>query len=321
MDSVLDTMLALCLASSLLILSGCNKQQMTMPDNSRGVPVVSAGPDTGSPKESGNGGLNKPPRGLEKPTTPPKEVLAKIEVKDNVSTDIRYPEGANSAWMLSAIRVNSKGDTTSYRGMAVAFHKSANGQCLLMTAKHVIKGTEIVLGAPYRSEVTKEDYQRVTVLSQDPKLDLAIVAINDAEGCNPRAIAQRDSDIGTLVNAFGQPLQHQGLYSTGVISAYWTKNGTPTMFNQLPVFEGFSGGGLLDASYQIVGLVTSVPKNDDRFSYALPGSVLRDYIVRTRLLSPQSEYEKETDVESPAPTEPSSTEMMPTANEEAVLSP
>ena len=145
---------------------------------------------------------------------------------------------------------------------------------LVLTADHVIeREDDIYIGLPDGSQ------HPAAVASRDPGSDLALLRLSTPlANLKTAAPAARDARIGELVLALGRPSKEGIQASLGVISAangpLRTGRGgllesylrTDTTF-----YPGFSGGPLINASGEVLGLNTSglVPG----FSLTVPASL------------------------------------------------
>ena len=183
---------------------------------------------------------------------------------------------------------------------------SADG--LIVTANHVVKRDEgIQVGLPDGQTV------KATLVGRDPSTDLAVLSTG-AAGLTPAERVTGDLHAGHLVLALGRP--GRTVQATlGIISALgdsWRTGmgGQIDRYLQTDVvmYPGFSGGPLVNAAGQVVGLNTSalmrgvsltVPATTlDRVAGALlaHGRVRRGYLgVSTQAVRLPSAVKKELD--------------------------
>jgi len=133
---------------------------------------------------------------------------------------------------------------------------SADGT--IVTAHHVARRDEnIGVGLPGGETVP------ATLIGRDPSTDLAVLRA-EAEGLTPAAWAESDDlRVGHLVLALGRPGQRVQA-TLGIVSALGKKWRTPAggkldryLQTDVVMYPGFSGGPLVDASGQVLGLNTS----------------------------------------------------------------
>jgi S1-C subfamily serine protease len=128
---------------------------------------------------------------------------------------------------------------------------------VIVTAHHVVERDEnINVGLPDGKSVSAK------LIGRDPSTDLAVLR---AEGSGLTTVAQANYEslrVGHLVLALGRPGE-QVLSTLGIVSALGEGShgggGQMDRFLQTDVtmYPGFSGGPLVDASGQVIGLNTS----------------------------------------------------------------
>jgi S1-C subfamily serine protease len=149
---------------------------------------------------------------------------------------------------------------------------SADG--LIVTAHHVVERDDnIKVGLPDGRSVS------ATLVGRDPSTDIAVLRA-DASGLTPATWTENGSvKVGHLVLAVGRP--EQGLQATlGIISALgesWRTGagGHIDQYIQTDVimYPGFSGGPLVSAGGQIIGLNTSAMMRDAAIT--IPAATLK----------------------------------------------
>jgi S1-C subfamily serine protease len=102
-----------------------------------------------------------------------------------------------------------------------------------------------------------------TLAGRDPSTDLAVLRLAGASSAPPAAVATETPRVGQLVLALGRP-GTSVTASLGIVSALggeWRtwQGGTIDRFVRLDVavYDGFSGGPLVDAAGRVVGVNTS----------------------------------------------------------------
>lgn len=168
--------------------------------------------------------------------------------------------------MLTAPVIESK-----YSGTGFAL--TADGY--LVTSSHVIQGADSLL-------IEGRDHQRYhaeTVFS-DVKHDLAILRIKDAKfssfGRLPYTFKSGEADLGERVYTLGYP-REDVVYGEGALSSRSGFNGDTAFYQvSIPVNPGNSGGPLLDAQGNLIGVVSG--RQDDAQSAAF--ATKSSYLVR-----------------------------------------
>lgn len=156
---------------------------------------------------------------------------------------------------------------------------SADG--IIVTAHHVVQRDEnIGVGLPNGQAVP------ATLVGRDPTTDVAVLRAQ-TEGLTPPTWADLESlQVGHLVLALGRP--GQTVQATlGIVSALGDSWRTPAggrldryLQTDLVMYPGFSGGPLVDAAGQVLGLNTSALLRG--ISLAVPAPTLRQ-VVETLL--------------------------------------
>lgn len=135
----------------------------------------------------------------------------------------------------------------------------------IVTADHVVEREENIRvvsdGTTYEAELA----------GRDPTTDLAVLKIK-GQNLIPAQVAEAKSlKQGNLVFAVGRPWGSEAIVSAGIVSAlgnFGMSNGWGSQFREglihtdLTLYPGFSGGPLVNASGQIVGVNSSVLGRD-----------------------------------------------------------
>ena len=172
----------------------------------------------------------------------------------------------------SVVEVRGRG-----RGAGSGVVWSANGKVL--TNHHVVVGT----GS--KPVVHFEDGRQYTgeVVAQNPSLDLAMLQL-EADGLP--ALPVGDSTrlrVGDLVFAVGHPWGHRYVLTAGIVSGLGRtaalRGGRQADFirSDVPLAPGNSGGPLLNAAGEIVGLNSMIFGGD--LSIAVPSHVALDWLA------------------------------------------
>jgi len=122
---------------------------------------------------------------------------------------------------------------------------------LVVTAHHVLRRDDgLKVGLPDGSVVS------ATLVGRDGNSDVAVLRV-DGAGLSPLSRAESDSArVGHLVLAIGKP--GENLQATvGVISATETRRMDGVLRTDVVMYPGFSGGPLINASGQVLGMNTS----------------------------------------------------------------
>jgi serine protease Do len=150
---------------------------------------------------------------------------------------------------------------------------------LIVTNNHVVRDTETI-------NVTlpgEHDSYAAEVLGLDPKTDLAVIRIIDADGRRFPFVEQGDSEtarVGDWAIAVGNPLgELEGSLTVGVISAKGRsqlaiQGGTPAyqdfIQTDAAINFGNSGGPLVDIHGRVIGINTAINAAGQGIGFAIP---------------------------------------------------
>ena len=132
---------------------------------------------------------------------------------------------------------------------------SADG--LVVTANHVVeRDDEIGILLPDETETS------ATLVGRDPRSDLALLRVENAELVPAERVAADTVKVGQIALAIGWPRPGSPMASFGVVSAFVNRrrrrgDGTPLIRPDLVMYPGFSGGPLVNVSGQVIGINSS----------------------------------------------------------------
>jgi hypothetical protein len=143
---------------------------------------------------------------------------------------------------------------------------------LIVTNQHVIRDARSA-----RVKLASGDiYDRVVILAADERRDIAILRI---PGFDLPTLPLGNSDslrVGASVVAIGSPLGLENTVSTGVLSG---RRQEPEGFELLqitaPASQGSSGGAVLTANGQVIGIATSQLVMGQNLNFAVPINYVR----------------------------------------------
>lgn len=142
---------------------------------------------------------------------------------------------------------------------------------VLATLGSVVEGAEVV-----RVRVADEEgwLEVGPVVARDKQNDLILLELKQKGVGRGLSFAREDPSIGQTVYAIGSPPKTKGVFHRGLVSGIVENQGQPFVQMDAYVPKGAEGGPLLDEDAQVVGVV--LPQDEGaRFSYAVPGSLLR----------------------------------------------
>jgi formylglycine-generating enzyme required for sulfatase activity len=163
---------------------------------------------------------------------------------------------------------------------------------LLVTNQHVIEGCSSV-------EVKTENGRlKGVVVDADPQSDLALLRVPAVVVRTAKIRIPTVVNLGEPVMVFGFPLAgaltSSGNFTSGLVSGLRGLGESEQMIQiTAPVQPGNSGGPLLDASGQVIGVVTSklnavktavitgdIPQN---INFAVKGDALNDFLIKNKV--------------------------------------
>ena len=154
-------------------------------------------------------------------------------------------------------------------GLGSGFFVDANG--LIVTNYHVIKGAEFATARLSSGATLFLD----GVVATDPNGDLALLKVSgggfpclkNAEPALPR--------IGSAVYAIGNPRGLENTFSSGMVSGHREiSQGLKVIQVTAPISPGSSGGPLLNASGEVVGVTTAYLATGQNLNFAIPVSAI-----------------------------------------------
>jgi serine protease Do len=154
----------------------------------------------------------------------------------------------------------------------------ANG--LILTNSHVVgRHTPIVV-------LQDDEEYEARLIARDPDVDLALLSIH-ATGLTPLKLASVSPRVGEMVFAFGHPWGQRNTVTRGIVSALVTAHHPkgvrrgdklPIIRSDTPLAPGNSGGPLVNAKGEVVGINAMIVGGDQSVSIA--ASVVNDFVAK-----------------------------------------
>jgi serine protease Do len=150
----------------------------------------------------------------------------------------------------------------------------ANG--LILTNSHVV-------GRHAPIVVLQDDGEYESrLIARDPNVDLALLSIQ-ATGLAPLKAASGSPRVGEMVFAFGHPWGQRNTVTRGIVSALvsaQTRRGDrlPVIRSDTPLAPGNSGGPLVNARGEVVGVNAMIVGGDQSVSIA--ASVVNEFVKK-----------------------------------------
>jgi len=186
--------------------------------------------------------------------------------------------------VISTVRGRTSSGKT-VRGMGSGMLVSARGQVL--TNEHVIAGASRV-----QVELSSRDRLDARILYADPLLDLALLELDGVTAeLTPVEFSDRDPAPGEWVMAVGQPFGLGHTVTVGVIGGLGRDHddlGRPAGLRPDGIWSfiqtdasiniGNSGGPLVDANANVVGITTAVRSDGQGLAFAIPSAMARSFL-------------------------------------------
>jgi len=143
----------------------------------------------------------------------------------------------------------------------------------IVTAYHVVKNADSL----YVQNALGESYHAKLVYTE-PTHDIAIIKIDDKEFAGldklPYNFKRSKTDVGEDVITLGFP-RDDFYYAKGYISSATGLEGDTSAYQvSVPVYEGISGGPLLDAKGNIIGIISGKQTKTESAAFAVKSSYI-----------------------------------------------
>lgn len=179
-----------------------------------------------------------------------------------------------------AITTESVATSTFFRQYVT---KGAGSGVVLTTDGYIVTNYHVINGARQITVTTNDGTQYdATLIGSDASNDIAVLKV-DAKGLTPAVLGDSDSlKVGDPVLAIGNPLGTlSGTVTDGIISALERQvtidgNAMTLLQTSAAVNPGNSGGGLFNASGELIGIVNAKSSSDssgnsvDNIGFAIP---------------------------------------------------
>lgn len=174
------------------------------------------------------------------------------------------------------------------QGTALGSGFVVDGKGRILTNYHVVDGASNIAVTLYN----EKNYQ-AQLVGSDPSSDLAVLKIDaPANALTPLPVGDSSKlNVGQPVVAIGNPLGYSDTETQGIVSAIGRDIQAPNGFTitgavqtDAPLTNGNSGGPLIDASGQVVGINSQVAQSQngvsqaDGIGFAIPINVAKDVL-------------------------------------------
>src|SRR6266498_5124414 len=160
---------------------------------------------------------------------------------------------------------------------------------LILTNNHVVgRHSPIVL-------LQDDGEYESRLFARDPDVDLALLSI-DATHLTPLKPASVSPRVGEMVFAFGHPWGQRNTVTRGIVSALVSaqnKRGDtlPVVRSDTPLAPGNSGGPLVNAKGEVVGINAMIIGGDQSVSIA--ASVAKDFVTKALAKTKVDEHQRQ----------------------------
>ena len=168
--------------------------------------------------------------------------------------------------------------------VVVRGHRFGAGAGIVWDANGLILTNNHVVGRRLPIVVLQNDQEYESrLLARDPDVDLALLSI-DATDLTPLKPVSVSPRVGEMVFAFGHPWGQRNAVTRGIVSALVSAQNRrgdklPVIRSDAPLAPGNSGGPLVNASGEVVGINAMIIGGDQSVSIA--ASVASDFVNKT----------------------------------------
>ena len=162
-------------------------------------------------------------------------------------------------------------------------HRFGSGAGIVWDANGLVLTNNHVVGRRTPIVVLQDDREYESrLIARDPDVDLALLSI-DVSGLTPLMPASVSPRVGEMVFAFGHPWGQRNTVTRGIVSALvhaHNRRGEklPVVRSDTPLAPGNSGGPLVNAKGEVVGINAMIVGGDQSVSIA--ASVANDFVKK-----------------------------------------
>ena len=185
----------------------------------------------------------------------------------------------------SVVSIVTSTKTTDFFGQSQ--NSSAAGTGIIVTEDGYIITNKHVINGANKVTVVLDDgttYENVKVVATDPLNDVAYLKIDDASGLTAAKLGDSKTiTVGQQVIAIGNALgQYQNTVTSGIISgigrsvtasdgtSYNTETLTDMIQTDAAINSGNSGGPLVNAAGEVIGINTATSTSAENMGFAIP---------------------------------------------------
>jgi len=168
--------------------------------------------------------------------------------------------------------------------VVVRGHRFGAGAGIVWDANGLILTNNHVVGRRLPIVMLQNDQEYGSrLIARDPDVDLALLSI-DATDLTPLEPASVSPRVGEMAFAFGHPWGQRNTVTRGIVSALVSAQNRrgdklPVIRSDAPLAPGNSGGPLVNASGEVIGINAMIVGGDQSVSIA--ASAARDFVNKT----------------------------------------
>ncbi len=194
---------------------------------------------------------------------------------------------------VSVVSIVTSTKTTNYFGQD--YESAAAGTGIIVTSDGYILTNKHVINGATNITVVLDDgttYEEVEVAAIDPINDVAFLKIKDASDLTPATLGDSKTiSVGQQVMAIGNALgEYQNTVTVGVISGTGrsvtatdgskTETLTDMIQTDAAVNSGNSGGPLVNAAGEVIGINTATSTSAENMGFAIPISSVKGMLAQ-----------------------------------------
>lgn len=175
--------------------------------------------------------------------------------------------------------------------VVVRGHRFGAGAGIVWGANGLILTNNHVVGRHTPSVLLQNDGEyEARLMARDPDVDLALLSI-EATGLTALGPASVSPRVGEMVFAFGHPWGQRNTVTRGIVSALVSAQNRrgdrlPVIRSDVPLAPGNSGGPLVNARGQVIGINAMIVGGDQSVSIA--ASVASEFVQKAMRNLPAS---------------------------------
>lgn len=157
-------------------------------------------------------------------------------------------------------------------GFCIGRDSLERGNVLIVTNYHVLKGGKFLDVEPVPARDSDDQTaDGVSIRYVDKYHDIAVLSVKIDR--TPLLLAASLPLVGDTIYVMGNPEQLEGSFSSGLVGA---TRATPSPWIQItaPISHGSSGGPVLNAAGQVIGIATSAFRDGQNLNFAVPSTLI-----------------------------------------------